>query len=901
MGLDRHVSNTDPPIVHRWESRVKSLSRHFRRLAYWWRFRAHQDELREELEHHRELLEDDLRRKGLAPEAARITARRAMGNETLMREEARGVWLASGLESVLKDCRYAWRGLGRSPAFTAVIVITLALTVAANTAVFSVVEHVVLDPLPFADGNRIVRLGTESVADPLIVQFGLGTDLLRRLNLRSRTLDEFAAVTTDRYRLGNDPEDAAVAVASITPSFLPMLRVQPVLGRAFVVDDARSGASPVVMVGYPLWQRRYAGAPDVVGRVVSVNGVPRTIIGILPDGVDIPMSLDDAPEVWLPLTLDSVAAVSGAFARLMPGATSATATRELQAIMRELPDTGSLKGVRTTATTAQDRIDGRDRRAIELLFLAVCGLLLIACANIANLLLMRAWNRRRELAVRLALGAGRARLARQLLTESVLLAVLGGGLGLLIAWRALEPLTAIYPGGFGSGSITSLDAVRVDGTVFAWTLAISVATGLLFGVGPAFLAGDGSLGDALRTGGRTAAGSRFARRVRSTLVIAEIASSMIFLAGAGLLVRSFVALARTPIGLDPTGLVTVQVGLARQPTPAEQPIVEQSLLGALRAVPGVTDAAFGGGLAQTDVRMGPFAVEGPTGLQLIDLPFCEMPFVGPEYFRTARIPLLQGRTFDTSDPAAAARELVVNQALARRLWPGGNALGARLRVGDGAEATWLTVVGVAGDVHLPGITGDLFNLQMYRPTSGKSGFVSNVVLRVSGRLGGLEPTLRRAVEEAGIGATLRQVWRTESVVERRVLARPRFALVVFGVFATLALAVSAAGVYGVIAYAVTQRTREIGVRVALGAEPMAVARLVLGDGARLVAVGACVGLFGALAVTRVLGSFLYQVHPTDPTALGGAVLLLAIVALIATLVPVRRALRVDPLEALRTD
>jgi len=871
-----------------------------RRLVYWVRFRTRQEELREELELHRELLADDLRRQGLAPEAAQAAARRAMGNETLMREDARGVWLASSVDAVLKDWRYAWRGLSRSPAFTAVVVLTLALTVAANTAVFSVVQHVLLEPLPYPDGNRIVRLGTESVADPLAGQFGIDTELLRRLSARSRTLEEFAAVTRERYRIGTDPEEPAVAAASVTPSFLPMLRVPPVLGRGFTADDARPGAPPVVMIGYPMWQLRFAGARDVVGRVVSVNGTARTIVGVLPDRVDVPMSLNDTPAIWLPLNLDSTTNVDG-FARLEPSATAAMATRELQSIMREMPDTGSARGYRTTVSTARDRIDARDRRAIELLFVTVCGLLLIACANIANLLLMRGWTRRRELAVRLALGAGRLRLARQLLTESILLAVLGGGLGLLIAWQGLETLIALYPGGLLSGNLASLDAVHIDGTVLAWTAAVSVATGLLFGVGPAFLAADHSLGDALRTGGRTAVGSGAARRLRSGLVVSEIALSLVFLSAAGLLVRSFVALARTPIGLDPIGLVTVEVRLARQPVPADRAALERTLTSSLRAIPGVSGVAFGGGLALTDVRAGPFAIEGPTGPQVTDLPFCEMPFVGPEYFRVARVPLIEGRTFDATDPVAASGELVVNQALARRLWPGGHAVGSRLRVGGGAGARWLTVVGVVGDVHLPGMNGDLFNLQMYRATSAASRFVSNIMVRVSGRASALEPTLRRAVEGAGVSAKLGQVWMTESVIDRRVLARPRFAVMVFGVFAMVALAVSAAGLYGVIAYAVTQRTREIGVRVALGAEPVAVARLVLGDSARLVAVGGCLGLAGAYAGTRVLASFLYQVRPTDPAALGGAVLLLTVVAFIATLVPMRRALRIDPMDALRTD
>ena len=877
-----------------------SPPRLLRRIVYWWRFRAQQDDLRKELELHRELLAEDLQRRGLTPDAARGEARRAMGNETLMREEARGVWLSSGLESFLKDFRYAWRGLRRSPAFTALVVLTVALTIAANTIVFSVVHHALLDPLPYPHGNRIVALGTVSAKDPLALQFGIRTELLRQMSARSRTLDEFAAVRVHQYRDPADPDQPPVAVGAITPSFLPMLRERPALGREFTRDDARPDAPPVAMIGSALWQSRYAGARDVLGKVVTVNGAPRTIVGVVPERVDIPMSFNETPQLWAPLDVDSADAVD-AYARLRPGASSADATRELQSIVRTMPDTGSLKGLRATATTAQDRIEPRDKRALELLFAAVCGLLLIACANVATLLLMRGWTRQRELAIRLTLGAGRMRLARQLLTESVLLGVLGGGLGLVLAWQVLRGLIAIYPGGPMLGTLSSLDAVHIDGAVLAWTVALSLGTGLLFGIGPAFLSGTRSLGDALRAGAPTMVGSGAARRLRNGLLIAELAFSLVFLSAAALLVRSFVALTRTRVGLDPVGLVTVQVRLTHKPVRADRAMLEQTLIRAFRTVPSVTDASFGGGLAQTDVQGGPFAIDGPLGAFVTDLPFCEMPFVGAEYFRVARIPIVEGRTFDAADPAAASRELVVNQSLARRLWPSGHALGARLRVGEGEHAKWLTVVGVAGDVHLPGTNGDLFNLQMYRPTSAAPRFINNLVLRVSDRRSALEPALRRAVERAGISAKLGQVWMTESVIDTRVLARPRFALAIFGAFALIALALCAAGLYGIIAYAVTQRTREIGVRVALGAGPMAVARLVLGESGWLVAVGGCLGLVGAYAETRLLGGFLFEVRHSDPTALSAAVVLLAVIAVSATLMPVRRALRIDPVVALRAE
>jgi putative ABC transport system permease protein len=389
------------------------------------------------------------------------------------------------------------------------------------------------------------------------------------------------------------------------------------------------------------------------------------------------------------------------------------------------------------------------------------------------------------------------------------------------------------------------------------------------------------------------------------MIVAEVALSVVFLVAAGLLVRSFVTLERTSLGYDRAGLAVVSFRLGRRPARADRDAIEQALMQSVARVSGGGRAALGGfpgGLLQTTVRTGPYAIEESNGVQAVDLQFCETPFVGPGYFRLLGIPL-QGRGFDTARHAGPSHELFVNQALARRLWPNGDALGAKLRVGRGARATWLTVVGIAGDLHLPGSTfgGDLFKLQMYRPANEAGEMVSSVVLRVRDgtSITALQETLERAVKDAGVGATVQSVDPAESTFDRRVLARPRFALVLFGLFA--ALAVSAVGLYAIVAYAVTQRTREIGLRVALGAEPSAVARLVLGASARLVALGGCIGVFAAYGATRALTSFLGGMKPSDPIAFRRAVVLLAVVALVASVVPMRRALGVDPVEALRAD
>jgi putative ABC transport system permease protein len=857
-----------------------------RRIAYWLQFRRRQDELRQELELHRDMVAAELERQGLGASAVGAATRRTMGNETSMREEARDVWLAAGADALIKDCRHAWRGLRRTPVFSAVAVLTLAVGIGANTAIFSVVHHLLLAPLPFPDGNRIVRLGIESAADPGDL-FDLPAGTLPLLEQRSRALEDFAATGFVLAVLGDSANHDAVGGAFITPSFLRTLRVAPVAGRAFSTDDARTGAAPVAMIGYGLWQSRFAGARGALGQAIRVNGVPRTIVGVTPRDLSIPMRPEDPPEVWLPLDLAASTDSYDGFARLRSGATTDAARREVQTLMAERLDHRWSKSVRASVTRAVDRVDARLKRAVVILFAAVTGLLLIACANLANLLFMRGWTRRRELAIRRALGAGRLRLARHLLIESSTLGLLGGVLGLLIAVKGLSVILALRSG-------SELEGVTISGAVLGWTAATTILTSLFFGLGPAFLSSGEAAADALRTGIQSAAGSRIARRLRSGIVVGQIALSFVFLVAAALLVKSFVELARFDVGYEPHNLAVATIRMSPKPEPQNQGPIERALMSAVETIPGVTGAAFGGAVLQTDIRGGPFVVDGPNGSETLDLDMCEMPFVSRDYFRVTGIPLLRGRTFESDD------DLVVNQKLARRFWPNGNALGARLGVGAGAEARWLTVVGIAGDVNMPGVS-ELFTLQMYRPTSAAGGFVNLISLRTHGSPEAFEAAVKRAIEGAGVSATLASMRDVESVLDSRVLARPRFALVLFGVFASIALLLTAVGLYATVAYTVTQRTREIGVRIALGADSAAVSRMILGDGIRHVLFGVVLGLAVALATSRLLTSFLYDRDASDPRVFAAAMLLLAAVTLVATLIPLRRALTIAPVDALRAD
>jgi putative ABC transport system permease protein len=815
---------------------------------------------------------------------------------------SRSQWITD----VAQDVRVAVRQFRRSPALAAVVVITLALCIGGTTAAYGVVRHLLLAPLPYSEGNRIVSLEARSSGDGEFHFDNIGPELFRLWAERPRTIEDVAAIAWRQKAppvgVHRDGPDGSLGIARVTPSFLPLLRVRPALGRGFTPDDARPGAPAVALLGEGLWRSRYGSDPGVIGRAIYVDGLPRTIVGVVPRAVNVPTQRKERLDVLLPLDIHSPIGVSGAFARLKPGVTSATAARELEAILRTLPDTGSLKGLHAEVTTAPEQVDPRRRRAVEVLFAAAAGLLLIGCADVAGLLLMRGWARRREFAIRQSLGASRARLVRQLMTESLLLAAPSGALGLLVAWLGLHVAVAMRPWTLGF-----LDTVRLDGPTFLWTGAAAAATGVLFGVGPALLAGGRSVDGALRTGASGGGVGRATRRAHAALVVGQIAMSLVFLAAAGVLAQSFVSLVRTPIGYEPAGLIELAVqGMpAARSTPGVPPArergvgvdaVARAVREALAATRGVSEVTIGT-LPATKIGPGVTAVEGPAGVRRAGVPTTGEAFVGPEYFRVTRIPLVRGRGFDAS-PAAAAGEVVINQALARRLWPDRDALGGRLRVGDGNE--WLTVVGIAGDVRMPGAAAELFGLQMYRPTSAAPEFVGSLVLRARADTAALRPLLARAVERAGVGVTVSELVTAKWMLEFSYGA-PRFAVVLLGAFAVLAVGLAAVGLFGIVAFAVARRTREIGIRVALGADPAVLTRTILGQSLRLVAVGCAIGVLGAFGATRGLTALVYGVSPTDPAALGGAVVLLTAVALAACAVPVRRALRVDPTDALRAE
>ncbi len=793
------------------------------------------------------------------------------------------------LTSFTHDLKFTVRQLAKARGFTAVAVLTLALGIGANTAIFTVVHHLLLAPVPYPDGNGIVMLMRTAGGGK--VPFPPDTAVFAAWRLRVHSLETFGAAVDEKLLVAEAGAPDSVPAARVTPAFMTLLRVQLRMGRDFTPADARSAAAPAAIISYGLWQRAFGGRRNVLGTLVHANGRPYTVVGVAPPGLVMPMRDDQPKDVLLPLDLDSAAPNLEAYARLRPGLTPGTASREMLAVMHAMPGAAAEGNMGARAMRAQDFLGDRQTQTVKILFAAVGALLLIACANVANLLLARGWARRREFALRVALGAGRARLVSQVLAESVTLAIVGGALGLLVARVGLHVIIAMRP-----GYLYDLATVHIDQAVLLWSLAISVASGLVFGATPALLAGSRSAGDVLRSGARTASGGSAARGMRAALVVAEVALSLMLLVGAGLLVRSFVSLLRVPLGFDANGLVYAATfpkpSVSNETADAEQ----QDVVRRLNGSPGITGAQLGSFPQNGLMYAGDFQTEGPTGPNATHVHLALSTIVAPGYFRFAGIPLLAGRGFDSTSTESEGSAVVINRALAQRLWPGRNAIGLRLRAGS--KSPWLTVIGVAGEVHLPGRTGDPYELQMYQ-AGGQFLGRGGILVRARDPAAAAA-AVKRALAEAGPSLRLVQVIYPKDILDVG-LAQPRFTMALIGAFALIALVLTAVGLYGVVAYAVTHRTREIGIRVALGAPPGAVSRLVLGQGLRLTAVGLVIGLVGAAFATRALTTMLIGVNPLDPLTFVAITVLLLATTLLAAYVPTRRALRVDPTEALRAD
>ncbi|HEV2802106.1 MAG TPA: ABC transporter permease [Pyrinomonadaceae bacterium] len=803
-----------------------------------------------------------------------------------------------------QDVTYGARMLLKRPGFTAVAVLTLALGIGANSAIFSVVNAVLLRPLPYEEAERLVRIG--------------GRDLRRAAeppgtfsppdfyDWRARSTNVFegvAAIDGWSPSLTGTGEPERIQAAKVSANFFSLLRAAPAAGRTFLTEEERRGNHYVVVLSHGLWQRRFGGDPSIVGRQIELTGEKLTVVGIMPREFQMPRFTGydyEEPELWIPFAPDlanwtrSGRSVDAGIARLKAGVTIEQAQGEMEQIGRGLQEQYPKSNATATVKVVSlyEQLVGATRPALLVFVAAVGFVLLIACANVANLLLARSAARQKEIAIRAALGASRVRVVRQLLTESVLLSLVGGALGLLLAMWANDLLLAL-----SAGAIPRIEGAGLDARVLLFTFAVSALTGIVFGLAPALQASKTDLNEMLKDGGRTTYGTTRGR-VRALLVVSEVALSLVLLVGAGLLIKSFARLSAVDPGFDTENVLTMTVFLngKKYPRDEEHPVFFDAVVERARTLPDVEHV----GLVSNLPVSGNFDRISiyPEG-QLIaegEAQDTEQYMVNADYFGALRIPLREGRIFTSEDRSEAPPAVVVSESTAHNFWPNESAVGKRIKTGD-ASNPWLNVVGVVGDVRHYGLDKPA-NMQIYRPHAQRPSQQMTLVVRT------------RTEPEAHAGRVREQLWavdRDQPVYDIKTMreyvadsiAERRFSMLIVAVFALVALLLAVVGVYGVMSYTVAQRTHEIGVRMALGARGTDILKLVIGQGMILALAGVATGILAAFVVTRAMSSLLFGVSALDASIFTAVAVLLASVALLACYIPARRATRVDPLVALR--
>ena len=863
----------------------------------WFRRDRLERSLDEELRFHLDMETEAGIRAGLSPADARCDARRRFGSMAWARDECRDSWARRSAETLGQDVPFALRGLRRNPGFAAAAILTLALGVGANAAIFSVVNAVLLQPLPFPRPDRLFALCSENrvvagfcVASPPDVE---------DMRQASRTIAGLG-LARSRLFLHRTPAGAEGLLGGLaTPALFRVLGVAPALGRLLEPADLQSGRNTVIVLSHAVWESRFGGDSGAIGRTLRLDGRSYRIVGVLPAGFSVPQF--ERVQFWTPLPFDPRDEANRdwrgfvVYGRLAPGATIDAAQSDLAAIAAQLarahPKTDAGWGVRVEPLL--DQVVGPVRRTL-IVFLGAVGLvLLIGCANVANLLLARASARRRELAVRIALGGSRRRLVRMLLTEGVVLAALGSAAGLLLAFAGVRAFLALAPAG-----IPRLGGVVIDQRVLVFAALVGLASSVLFGTLPALRASRVDVSDALKDGRRTGIGRGL--QLRGTLIVAEVALALMLLVGAGLLLRSFVALVMWQPGFEQQHLLTLQIFVPEGKYPRSGAVgaFYRRALGRLSSFPGVVSAGaassgplFGG--RETDS----FTIDGaPAGTRGDGSPVRWFD-VSPGYFPTMGIPIVAGRDFTDRDGPGAPPVAIVNEAMARRYWPGTSPLDDLVTLKE--EKLTVRIVGVVRDVP-PFYAGEPVGPEIYWPDYQHPRWATFLVIRTAGTPARLAPDIRHLLARVEPDLDVTHVNTMPELVARQ-LVRPRFTALLIGVFAVMAVFLAAVGIYGVTAYAVAQRTREFGIRLALGAEPAQVVRTVLREGMLRAFAGIALGLAGALALSRVLTGLLTGIQATDPATLVVVSGLAALMAVAATYLPARRASRVDPMAALRSE
>jgi predicted permease len=796
---------------------------------------------------------------------------------------------------IWNDITYALRMMRRTPLFTAAVVLTVTLAIAANTTIFSVVNAVMLRPLPFKDPGRLMQVAEKN--DKLNLP-SFGSSVLNFLSWREQTqsFEALAAIASNNYTLTGTGEPEQLSGDRISPALTRVLGIPPIVGRDFTDEEEKPNATPVAMIGEGLWKRRFGGERELIGRTITLNGAPTTVVGVAPAA----LNLISGGDVYTPLTIDPAKEIRlnhviFTVGRLKAGVSIGQAQAEMNNISvrlgQQYPEIRDW-GIRLI-TLFDTFVSPQLKTGLLVLLWAVGFVLLIACANIANLLLARAAARQSEMAVRTAMGASRGRLVRQLLVESVALSFAGGVAGLLGAVWAVRTINHALP-----PNTLPVPAVEIDSTVFWFALGATIVTGLLFGIAPAWRTARADLSIILKSGGRGSA-MRMSALLRHGLAAVELALATILLIGAGLFIQSVANLQRVRLGFNPNGVITFQLAppTAKYPLNSSAPQLYRAVLDSLQSIPGVRGASVSSGI--------PFGAGNYTTHPMITTDQSVLPhdaavpidwrIVSPGYFKSMNIPLLQGRDFTDADGPTAPPVMIISQATAKKFWGDANPIGHTLRRSAKPD-TAFSIVGVVGDVRSTALTQE--SPALYYPMAARVWPLMDIVVRTDGSPDALLPAIRQKVHELDAEMALANVRTMEQWLSNSA-AQPRLNTILLTIFASVALVIASVGIYGVIAYSVSQRTGEIGVRMALGATPRGVLRLIIREGMKVALTGIGTGLLGGLALGRALSSLVFGVPVRDPLTFTGVAVALACVALAACAIPALRASRVDPIVALR--
>ncbi len=868
----------------------------------WMRYlrRARWDEERErELQAYLEIETDENIARGMTPEEARYAARRKLGNPTLIREEIYRMNSLTFIESLWQDVRCGLRMLRKNAGFAMVAVLTLALGIGANTAIFSVIHAVLLSPLPYDHPDRIT-LVRESNPSKGFEQFSVSPPNYMDWKNAAGAFEQMASMSRGQFSYTGGAEPERLVGARVAASFFSVLGAQPELGRTFLPEDDVVGKAGVVVLSHGLWTQHFGSDPQVIGKSLTLDGESYRVIGVMRNGFQFPRGV----QLWLPSEFDERSLSPRArgahyltvIARLKPGASIDQAQAEMVAISKRLEQLypGTNTGWTSKVVALNEATVGNIRPTLLVLFGAVGFLLLIACANVANLLLARATARQREIAIRFSLGASRLRIARQLLTESILLSGIACALGLLLAEWAMRALRTLPP-----STLPRAESIGLDLPVLGFAAGVAVLTALLFGFAPALQITRGAPSETLKEGGRTASAGRHG--VRGALVVLETTLALVLLVGSGLLFKSFLRLQTVDPGFQSENILTANISLPKSKYSTDAQTIQffDRVLERMQAVPDVKEAAVASGNPIDGSNLSfVFATKELQALAPADQPSAGYYVVSPNYFHTLGIPLLVGRYFTQGDSAGSPRVAIISQAVAQRFFHDRSPIGQTIKIGVGAgDPPWREIVGVVGDVKDDGL-GEAATMTVYEPCTQQVWSSMSLFLRSDSDPSHLASVLRSQVMSVDKDQPVAEVATGEQLMSQAV-AQPQLRTLLLSLFAGLALVLASLGIYGVMSNMVAQRTHEIGVRMALGAGQRSVLRLVLSNGMRLTLLGIALGTAGAFALTRLMKSFLFQVTPTDPATFLEVALFLFAVALLASYIPARRATRVDPVVALR--